>query len=122
MLDARVLSRLAVSQGRTRFWQAGGGFDRNVRTDDEFLRELLYIHGNPVKRGLVFRPGDWRWSSASWYLGASTRPEIDADDRLIEWVRIQLVRAGHSLRESPNPPSMHPTEVEAARAVSTPRH
>jgi putative transposase len=30
---------------------------------------LGYIHLNPVRRGLVDRASDWRWSSAGWYEG-----------------------------------------------------
>jgi putative transposase len=107
-LNARILSRLAVSDGRTRFWQVGGGFDRNVRDDDEFLRELQYIHSNPVKRGLVLRPGDWMWSSARWYLGQSPRPQIDADERLMERVRTHMARAGHVSLTSQQPRSDWP--------------
>jgi hypothetical protein len=28
-----------------------------------------YIHDNPVRRGLVSRPADWKWSSAGWFDG-----------------------------------------------------
>lgn len=120
-LNARVLSKLAVSGGRTRFWQAGGGFDRNVRTEDELLRELLSIHSNPVTRGLVFRPADWIWSSARWYLGAPSRPGIDADDGLIRWVRMHLVRAGHVL-EGPSEPPPGVRGAEHPPAAGTPTH
>lgn len=68
-LSAPILDRLRVSDGRVRFWQAGGGFDRNIRTADEFHREVAYVHQNPVKRGLVQLPTDWAWSSARWYAG-----------------------------------------------------
>jgi hypothetical protein len=27
------------------------------------------MHWNPVKRGLVSDPGDWRWSSYTFYAG-----------------------------------------------------
>lgn len=121
-LNARVLSRLAVSQGRARFWQAGGGFDRNVRDQAEFLRELFYIHRNPVTRGLVFRPGDWVWSSARWYLGQSLRPAIDADSRLTEWVRVHLARAGHVLEQSPRPPSPNLPASDRAHTAAPPEH
>lgn len=44
-------------------------FDRLVITDEEILRTKLdYMHYNPVKRGLVARPEEWRWSSAADYL------------------------------------------------------
>jgi len=46
-----------------RFWQPGGGYDRNLRTTRDVHEKLLYIHGNPVRRGLVERPQDWPWSS-----------------------------------------------------------
>ena len=36
------------------------GFDRNVRILAEFCREVEYIHYNPVERGLVGEPQDWK--------------------------------------------------------------
>lgn len=44
---ASILDRIADGQGRPRFWQKGGGFDRNVRDDGEFCREVGYIHREP---------------------------------------------------------------------------
>lgn len=52
-----------------RFWQRGGGYDRNI-TDPGTVRTMIeYIHNNPVRRGLVSRPTDWPWSSARFYAG-----------------------------------------------------
>jgi putative transposase len=68
-LDAPILNRIATPDGPPRFWQKGGGFDRNVRDEGEFIRALRYIHWNPVKRGLVENPEAWEWSSARWWLG-----------------------------------------------------
>jgi len=34
-----------------------------VRHEKEFNERLEYMHLNPVKKGLVKRPGDWRCSS-----------------------------------------------------------
>jgi len=66
------LERLTVREGRRvrhRFWQPGGGYDRNV-TSAKVLRAMIeYIHANPVRRGLVARAVDWEWSSARWYAG-----------------------------------------------------
>jgi putative transposase len=31
---------------------------------------IEYLHMNPVRRGLVGRASEWRWSSAGWYEGA----------------------------------------------------
>jgi len=34
-----------------------------VRHEKEFAERLEFMHLNPVKKGLVERPEDWRWSS-----------------------------------------------------------
>jgi putative transposase len=38
-------------------------WDRFVRNKKEFADRLDYMHFNPVRKGLVSRPEDWRWSS-----------------------------------------------------------
>ena len=68
-LGAPVLSQITTSTGTVRFWQKGGGFDRNVRDLPEFCREVRYIHRNPVERELVVEPQTWRWSSVRWWMG-----------------------------------------------------
>jgi putative transposase len=70
-ISAPVLKDIERPDGLPRFWQRGGGFDRNIRHEGEFAREVRYIHRNPVERGLVERPRDWPWSSAQWWLGES---------------------------------------------------
>ena len=45
------------------FWQEGGGYDRSIRSGVTLRHAIDYIHRNPVRRGLVERPGDWLWSS-----------------------------------------------------------
>jgi putative transposase len=47
-------------------WQAGY-YDFNLYTDHMISHKLDYMHGNPVRAGLVDRPTDWRWSSARHY-------------------------------------------------------
>lgn len=37
-LDAPILSEIRLADGTHRFWQAGGGFDRNIRSETELLR------------------------------------------------------------------------------------
>jgi putative transposase len=40
---------------------------------------IQYLHGNPVRRGLVAKAEDWEWSSARWYAGLRQVPiEMDA--------------------------------------------
>lgn len=64
------LKRLTVTRGNRevfRFWQTGPGYDRNIRDEDELLEKVIYIHFNPVRRGLVSSPEKWKWSSAKEY-------------------------------------------------------
>jgi putative transposase len=60
--------KISVSKrGKERpFWQARY-YDFNVFTQDKRLEKLNYMHWNPVKRGLVEKPEDWRWSSVHYY-------------------------------------------------------
>jgi putative transposase len=52
-----------------RFWQRGGGYDRNITELATLMSMIDYIHHNPVRRGLVKCPTDWPWSSARFYAG-----------------------------------------------------
>ena len=65
----KVLERITTPQGNHRFWQAGGGYDRNIFSQEEMKEKIDYIHQNPVRRGLVKKAIDWKWSSARWYAG-----------------------------------------------------
>jgi putative transposase len=73
-LDAAILDRLIDSQGRHRFWQPGGGYDRNINTERRLREKIEYLHANPVRRGLCETPTDWPWSSARWYQGEHGGP------------------------------------------------
>jgi putative transposase len=50
------------------FWQARF-YDFNVYGEGKKKEKLNYMHANPVIRGLVKHPGDWRWSSWGFYRG-----------------------------------------------------
>jgi hypothetical protein len=55
------------------------------------VEKLRYIHRNPVKRELVARPEDWRWSSFRHYaLGETGVVEIESQwtARKREWTGI----------------------------------
>jgi putative transposase len=65
-----------------RFWQRGGGYDRNLVRPETVHQVIDYIHANPVRRGLVGSPEDWAWSSARYYAGRSDVPLIPDDDEL----------------------------------------
>jgi putative transposase len=42
-------------------------YDFNVWTEGKRIEKLRYMHRNPVKRGLVLEPEQWRWSSFRSY-------------------------------------------------------
>lgn len=46
-----------------------GYHPKQIVTDDMMIQKIEYIHNNPVRRGYVDRPEDWRYSSARNYLG-----------------------------------------------------
>jgi putative transposase len=48
------------------FWQPRF-HDFNVHSAKKRKEKLVYMHANPVKRGLVRSPADWIWSSYSFY-------------------------------------------------------
>lgn len=68
-----LLERLRVTwpSGRVeyRFWQQGGGYDRNLVRSETVWKVIDYIHNNPVRRGLPATQLDWPWSSARSYAG-----------------------------------------------------
>ncbi len=67
MRDLKLsFSRRVPRERQGSFWQKRY-YDRNVRNEREFGVKLRYIHRNPVKRGLVKEPGDWKWSSFRHY-------------------------------------------------------
>ena len=47
-----------------RFWQRGGGYDRNLWSAHVIHSSINYIEGNPVRSGLVKKAEEWLWSSA----------------------------------------------------------
>jgi putative transposase len=60
--------KLSVSKrlGPKSFWQARY-YDFNVFTHNKQVEKLKYMHRNPVVRGLVEKPEDWRWSTYRHY-------------------------------------------------------
>jgi putative transposase len=97
--------KLSVSmRSRERpFWQAHY-YDFNVSTHEKFVEKLRYMHRNPVKRGLVTKPEDWKWSSFSHYqTGVRGTVEIESEWaarergwQLPEWMRNRRPRSSAS--------------------------
>jgi putative transposase len=59
-----------------RFWQRGGGYDRNLYSAEEVWEKIEYVHRNPVRRGLAGCPSEYRWSSAADYEGIRKGPLV----------------------------------------------
>jgi len=65
--SVRRSSQLLLWQNRpAHFWQRRF-YDFNVNTPHKEIEKLRYMHRNPVKRGLVEEPDQWRWSSFRSY-------------------------------------------------------
>ena len=57
-----------------KFWQPGGGYDRNLWSPEVIHAEIDYIHANPVRRGLCESPEDWTYSSAAYWAEVREAP------------------------------------------------
>ena len=77
MLDVQPNGRSAY-----RFWQRGGGYDRDLCEPATIHATINYIHANPVRAGLVERPELWRWSSAAFYFGMGRSPLVPDVDSI----------------------------------------
>ncbi len=61
-----------------RFWQRGGGYDRNLRSVSDIYEKIEYVHENPVRRELCLKPEEWAWSSCrAWETGEDIPIPID---------------------------------------------
>ena len=104
--------KLSVSmRGRERpFWQAHY-YDFNVSSHAKFVEKLRYIHRNPVVRGLVAKPEDWKWSSYRHYqTGMRGTVEIESEwtARQRGWQLPEWMRYRRPARHSPVPKSEGP--------------
>ena len=63
----------AVEEGR--IWQHRF-YDFVVFTAKKRVEKLDYMHNNPVKRGLVLKPEQWRWSSYRFYAQGERGPVL----------------------------------------------
>jgi hypothetical protein len=51
-------------------------YDFVVRSQAKRIEKLRYMHNNPVKRGLVLEPEQWKWSSYRWYAYGEREPVL----------------------------------------------
>ena len=69
-----------VARVSYRFWQRGGGYDRNLRSVADVHEKIHYVHNNPVRCGLVAKASLWPWSSChAWETGTGQPIAIDRD-------------------------------------------
>lgn len=62
------------------FWQRRC-YDHNCRTPETVVEKIRYCHNNPVKRGLVATPGEYRWSSwGSYHEESDVALVVDTQD------------------------------------------
>lgn len=64
------------------FWQPKY-YSFEIYSAAKLEEKLNYMHANPVRRGLVQRANDYRWSSARWY---AERKSVGVP---IQWVECQ---------------------------------
>jgi putative transposase len=74
---------------REQFWQ-DRYFDRNVRGEAARSEVIRYIHRNPVKRGLVASPGEYRWSSFNHY-ATGVRGVVEIESEWTARLRLPLI-------------------------------
>jgi putative transposase len=73
-------------------WQARF-YDFNVRTARKRIEKLRYMHRNPVKRGLVESPDQWRWSSYRTYAFGESGPVTVNEWNVLELKKIRIPAA-----------------------------
>jgi putative transposase len=86
----KVSSMISINHARGEageLWQ-GRFFDRALRTGKEYIETVEYIHLNPVRRGLVKRAEDWKWSSVHEYSGMSAEEQERRCGLRIDRVRL----------------------------------
>ncbi len=82
MISLKGLIRKRIV-GNDRLWEKRFD-DLVINTDKQFKIKLDYIHNNPVKRGLVSNPGDWKYSSFSFWNSDEEHPVLRRDFKWME--------------------------------------
>ena len=77
----KALVRIRNS-GKKRIWEDGFD-DLEIKQMEQFYIKLNYIHNNPVKRGLVAEPGEWKYSSFKFWTNDKPDSNLVKD---FEWM------------------------------------
>src|SRR5438094_6257747 len=78
--DERQCSLWSRDADETHVWQRRF-YDFVVWSERKRIEKLLYMHHNPVKRGVVLQPEQWRWSSFRYYAYAERGPVLVNEQR-----------------------------------------
>jgi putative transposase len=78
-----------------------------VWTEAKRIEKLRSIHRNPVKRGLVERSEDWKWSSFVHY-ATGTKGIVEIES---QWTAQRRERAGVVLLAKAHPPAKNAGRV-----------
>ncbi len=90
MSAVKVSSTIAINHARNEkgeLWQERF-FDHALGTVKEYWETVEYIHLNPVRRGLVKRPEQWKWSSFPEYAGVDAAKQATRCGLSIDRVRL----------------------------------
>ena len=104
---ARAIQALKTSVSKQSdqrpFWLARY-YDFNVHSEEKRVEKLKYMHRNPVNRGLVAHPEEWKWSSFRHYLtGEVGSVEIESFWTAGKRAGLKMQR-GNGLLVNANPP------------------
>jgi len=109
----QITSQKLRAKHLPRFWQVRY-YDFPVWSEAKRIEKLRYIHRNPVKRGLVERPEDWKWSSFVHYAtGAKGIVEIES-----QWTARRREQMGVVLVGRAHPPAKSAGRVGQPREES----
>jgi putative transposase len=87
-------------------------YDFNVWSEGKRVEKLRYMHGNPVKRGLVKRPEDWLWSSFRHYAsGVEGIVEIESQWTARKRELLKLEQTSTDQSQNPHPVAKNATRV-----------
>jgi len=87
-----VARRLALRESEP-FWEPRY-YDFNVWSEAKRIEKLRYLHRNPLRRGLVSKAEDWKWSSFRHYAtGLEGAVEVDSP-----WTALRREKEGEMLK------------------------
>jgi len=78
--DPRHCGLWSIDTDKAHVWQRRF-YDFVVWSERKRTQKLLYMHHNPVMRGLVLEPGQWRWSSFRHYAYGERGPVLVNEQR-----------------------------------------